>query len=68
MMPTLPSRYGVIPADGGEADGMVATEHDRHYALRNHMRHGLADLVEGFLQGARDGEHVTDVDDVELLA
>ena len=24
--------------------------------------------VEGFLQGARDGEHVTDVDDVELLA
>ena len=32
------------------------------------MRHRLADLVERLLQVARDGEHVTDVDDVELLA
>ena len=32
------------------------------------MRHGLADLVEGLLQVARDGEHVADVDHVELLA
>ena len=55
-------------ADGGKADGVVPAEHDRHDALLRDVRHGLADLVERLLQIARNGEHVTDVDDVELLA
>ncbi len=52
----------------GKADGVVPTEHDRHDALLRDVRHCLADLVERLLQVARDGEHVADVDDVELLA
>ena len=56
------------PADGGVADRVVAAEHDGHDALLRDVRHGLADLVERLLQVARDGEHVADVDDVELLA
>ena len=61
-------QIGRHPADGGKPDRMVAAEHDGHHALLHDVRHRLADLVERFLQIARNGEDVTDVDHVQLLA
>ena len=55
-------------ADGGEADRVVPAEHHGHHALLHDVRHRLADLVERLLQVAGDGEHVTDVDHVQLFA
>ena len=56
------------PADRREPDRVVAAEHDRHRTALDDVRHRLADLVEGLLQVGRDGEDVSEVDHVQLLA
>ena len=45
-------------AHGGEADGMVATQDDRHRTAGEDMGAGARDLVEGLLDVRRDGEDV----------
>ncbi len=56
------------PADGRETDRVVPAQDDRHHAPPHDVGHRLADLVEGLLQVPGNGEHVPDVDQIELFA
>jgi hypothetical protein len=46
---------------------MVPAEDDREDALADDPRHGSIDLVKALLDVRRDHEHVTEIDEVELL-
>ena len=64
----LPSMYGANPRMVGKPMEWSPPSTIGMTPFSRDVRHRLADLVERLLQVARDGEHVTDVDDVELLA
>mmetsp|Transcript_3591 Transcript_3591/g.6859 ORF Transcript_3591/g.6859 Transcript_3591/m.6859 type:complete len:246 (-) Transcript_3591:197-934(-) len=53
---------------GGETDGMIATQNDRHGSRASNVRHGVADLIKGLFNIGRDGEDVTSITQTHLFA